>query len=140
MKISNFKLRLLYLGISLTTFLIVGLPANAQDFFSGARKGADDVFKDTGSGADISAIPKFFFGALLLFLFISAVWLGVNAFREVNQGEGSNWAPILYSFVSFGLLMAFIGFAQKFLFGSGTATATSATEVFIGLVLFASGA
>lgn len=125
MKKLNLKAKLLpihYLWISLTTFFLISLPANAQDFFGGARKNADDVFKDSGSGVDLSIVPKLFFGALLLFLFVSAVWQAISAYREMSQGgaEGGNWAPILYGFVSFALLLVFIGFAQKVLFG-GTA-------------------
>jgi hypothetical protein len=138
MKISNFKIKLLpfhYFGIALVTLSLIELPANAQDFFSGARKNAENVFKDSSSGADLSIVPKVFFGALLLFLFIAAAWLGINAFKEINQGEGSNWAPILYSFISFALLLTFLGFVQKVLFGGGAATAATAAvdaKIFIG--------
>ena len=71
-------------------------------------------------GADVSLVPKLFFGAIALFLFVSAVWLGVRAFQEGNQSnlEGANWAPILYGFVSLALLIVFIGFASRAIFGA----------------------
>jgi hypothetical protein len=105
--------------LSLSAFAIATSPANAQDFFGGARKNADTVFNDASTGVDISIVPKLFFGALLLFLFAAAVWQAISAYREMSQGgvEGGNWAPILYGFISFALLIVFIGFAQKILFG-----------------------
>jgi hypothetical protein len=118
----KYKLPPIHLWISLTTFFLTSFPANAQDFFSGARKNADTVFKDAGSGVDVSIIPNLFFGGLLLFLFAAAAWQGITAYREIGQGgaEGANWAPILYGFISFALLLVFIGFAQKTLFGAAT--------------------
>jgi tetratricopeptide (TPR) repeat protein len=68
-----------YIWISLATFAITSLPANAQDVFDGARKNADDVFKDSGSGVDLTIVLKLLFGALLLFLFVTAVWQAIAA-------------------------------------------------------------
>lgn len=124
---NRIKKKLQFLYIFLATIFILHYPVavNAQaggGLFQGGQKAADDVFKSVpgAGGADVSLVPKLFFGALALFLFVAAVWLGVRAFQEGSQSnlEGANWAPILYGFVSLALLIVFIGFASKAIFGN----------------------
>jgi hypothetical protein len=124
---NRIKKKVQFLQIFFATIFILHYPVavNAQaagGLFSGGQKAADDVFKTvpgTG-GADVSQIPKLFFGALALFMFVSAAILGIRAFQENNQSnlEGANWTPILYGFISLALLIVFIGLASKLIFGA----------------------
>lgn len=124
---NRIKKKLQFLYIFLAIIVVVNYPfaASAQTaggLFGGAQKGADDVFKSIPgtTGADVALIPKIFFGALSLFLFVAAVWQAIRAFQEGNQSnlEGANWAPIMYGLVALALLVVTIGFASKIIFGA----------------------
>jgi hypothetical protein len=124
MKLLNLKAKtslIHYLSMSLATsyVAIATSPANAQGLFNDAKGNATKTFNDVGGGVDLNPVVNLIFGAIYLFLFLAAVVVGFRTYQEVSQGgmEGANWGPIIFQFIAFAILIVFLVFVQKTVFG-----------------------
>jgi hypothetical protein len=119
MKIFKLK-RSTYFWLSPISFFLATSPASAQ-LFNDAKQNAGQTFNDVGGGVDLAPVVNLIFGAIYLFLFLAAVVVGFRTYQEVSQGgmEGANWGPIIFQFIAFAILIVFLLFVQRTVFGGG---------------------